>query len=92
MMRHAVVGLMLLVPAALVGQDSNIQNATLRRAIRAYESLDFPQVIVLGRASLRERLTAPERARAEELLGFAFSATNLTDHNQVRTLSEGSFE
>lgn len=78
-MRHVVVGLMLLVPAALIGQDSNIQNATLRRAIRAYESLDFPQVIVLGRASLRERLTAPERARAEELLGFAFSATNQPD-------------
>ncbi len=78
-MRHAVFGLLLLGPAALLGQAPGVQNATLRRAINAYESLDFPQVIVLGRASLRERLTAPERARAEELLGFAFSATNQPD-------------
>lgn len=79
MMRHAVFGLLLLVPVALRGQAPGVQNATLRRAISAYESLDFPQVIVLGRAALRERLSAPERARAEELLGFAFSATNQPD-------------
>lgn len=81
MMRHAVFGLLLLVPVALRGQTPapGVQNATLRRAMNAYESLDFPQVIVLGRAALRERLSAPERARAEELLGFAFSATNQPD-------------
>lgn len=81
MMRHAVFGLLLLVPVALRGQTPapGVQNVTLRRAISAYESLDFPQVIVLGRAALRERLSAPERARAEELLGFAFSATNQPD-------------
>lgn len=77
-MRHFVLGLLLLqVPATLVAQDP--QNATLRRAIQAYERLDFPQVIVLSRAALRERLTSPDRARAEELLGFAFSATNQPD-------------
>jgi hypothetical protein len=77
-MRHLVFALILLAPVPLLGQES-IQNATLRRAIQAYESLDFPQVIVLGRGALRERLTAPERARAEELLGFAFSATSQPD-------------
>ena len=77
-MRHFVLGLLLLqAPFALMAQEP--QNASLRRAINAYESLDFPQVIVLSRAALRERLTAPDRARAEELLGFAFSATNQPD-------------
>jgi hypothetical protein len=79
-MRYAVIGFLLLVPVALRGQVAPPpQNATLRRAIQAYENLDFPQVIVLSRASLRDRLSAAERARAEELLGFAFSATNQPD-------------
>jgi hypothetical protein len=78
-MRYAALGLLaLLVPGAVAAQET-IQNATLRQAIQAYEALDFPQVIVQGRAALRQRLTAPERARAEELLGFAFSATNQPD-------------
>jgi len=78
-MRHSVIGLFaLLVPAVVCAQEP-VQNATLRQAIQAYEALDFPQVIVQSRAALRQRLTAPERARAEELLGFAFSATNQPD-------------
>jgi hypothetical protein len=68
---------LILTPAALASQD--VQNATLRSAIQAYEALDFRQVIVQGRAALRQRLTTQERARAEELLGFAFSATNQPD-------------
>jgi len=55
--------------AAQVGQ-----NATLRRAEQAYDNLDYRQALVLGRASLRERLTGPERARAYELLGFCYGA------------------
>src|SRR5262245_56170204 len=81
-MRHAAVGLLLLVPIALRAQQPappQPQSATLRRAIQAYENLDFPQVIVLSRAALRERLNSAERARAEELMGFAFSATNQPD-------------
>ncbi len=78
-MRRTGLSLLLaLVPAALWSQEI-VQNATLRQAIQAYEALDFPQVIVQGRAALRQRLTAPERARAEELLGFAFSATSQPD-------------
>jgi hypothetical protein len=68
---------LILTPAALASQD--VQNVTLRSAIQAYEALDFRQVIVQGRAALRQRLTTQERARAEELLGFAFSATNQPD-------------
>lgn len=77
-MRRTGLSLLLtLAPAALASQD--VQNTTLRQAIQAYEALDFRQVIVQGRAALRQRLTSPERARAEELLGFAFSATNQPD-------------
>jgi hypothetical protein len=56
-----------------------VQNATLQRAIQAYENVDFAQVLVLARRALAERLSSPERARAEELLGFAYSATNQPD-------------
>ena len=78
-MRYTVLGLLaLLAPAAIAAQET-VQNATLQQAIQAYEALDFPKVIVQGRAALRQRLTAAERARAEELLGFAFSATSQPD-------------
>jgi hypothetical protein len=56
-----------------------VQNATLRRAIQAYDNVDFGQVVPLARAALRERLTTPERARAYELLAFSFAATNQPD-------------
>jgi hypothetical protein len=56
-----------------------IQNATLRRALQAYDNVDFGQVIPLARAALRERLMTAERARAYELLAFAFAATNQPD-------------
>jgi hypothetical protein len=71
--------LALALPVVLTAQEPPIRNTTLRRAIQAYDSLNFAQVIVQGRAALRQRLTAAERARAEELLGFAFSATNQPD-------------
>lgn len=61
------------------GAPPAIQNATLRRAIQAYDNLDFGQVVTVANQALRERLTSPERARAYELLGFAYSATNQPD-------------
>jgi len=69
---------MLLGPGALAAQEA-IQNATLRRAIQAYEAQDYQQVVVQARVALRERLSSDERARAYELLGFAFSATGQPD-------------
>lgn len=75
----------LLVPAMASAQaggapgGSDIQNAILRRAIRAYEAVDFDQALLVGRQALRERLTAAERARAYELLGFVFAATSQPD-------------
>lgn len=69
------------VPRALMAQGVQppIQNTTLRRAIGAYDNLDFAQVVTVANQALRERLTSPERARAYELLGFAYSATNQPD-------------
>ena len=78
MRRIARLALVVLAwPLAISAQA--VQNATLRRAIQAYESLDFAQVMTLANRALGERLTSPERARAYELLGFAFSASNLPD-------------
>ncbi len=78
-MRRTLFALLVLLgPVALSAQEL-VQNTTLRQAIQAYESLEFPRVIVLGRSALQERLTAAERARAYELLGFAFSATSQPD-------------
>ena len=61
----------LLLPIVLAAQT--VQNGTLRRAQQAFENLDYRQALSAGQASLRERLTGYERARAYELLGFAYS-------------------
>ncbi|MGH7520288.1 MAG: hypothetical protein ACREMI_03320 [Gemmatimonadales bacterium] len=61
----------LLMPLAVAAQT--VQNATLRRAQQAFENLDYRQALTAGQASLRERLTGFERARAYELLGFTYS-------------------
>src|SRR5881296_2436205 len=59
-------------PSAAAAQA--VQNATLRRAQQAYDNLEFRQALSLARASLRERLTGAERARAYEILGFGYGA------------------
>jgi len=59
--------------AAWAQAAPSVQNATLRRAVRAYETLDYRQAIPLAQAALRERLSGAERGRAYEILGFAYS-------------------
>lgn len=66
-----LIAAVLLLPGAVLGQT--VQNATLRRAQRAFDNLDYRQALTIGQAALRERLTGFERARAYELLGFTFS-------------------
>ena len=74
------LAMLLIAPAAATAQaGATVQNATLRRAIQAYDNVDFTQAASLARQSLRERLTAPERARAYELLAFVFGGTNQPD-------------
>src|SRR2546422_448181 len=73
-MRHStwlLLAASVLCPPAIAAQG--IQNVTLRRAQQAFENLDYRQALSLGQASLRERLTGFERARAYELLGFSYS-------------------
>jgi len=73
-MRHStwlLLAASVLCPPAIAAQG--IQNVTLRRAQQAFENLDYRQALSLGQASLRERLTGFERARAYELLGFTYS-------------------
>src|SRR2546428_10422249 len=52
------------------------QNVTLRQALQAYDNVDFARAIALARRALLERMSGPDRARADELLGFAYSATD----------------
>ena len=76
MRRPALLAALLLVGPLAAAQ--NVQNITLRRAIQAYDNLDFTQAIAHGQRALSERLSGAERARAYELLGFAYSATDST--------------
>ena len=61
----------LLVPIVVSAQT--IQNATLRRAQQAFDNLEYRQALSAAQASLRERLSGYERARAYEILGFTYS-------------------
>jgi hypothetical protein len=77
----ALAGAVLLAPGAATAQGGTtpVQNLNLRRAVQAYNSADFTQTLTFARQALRERLTAPELARAYELLGFVFGATSQPD-------------
>ncbi len=77
-MRHSGLLLVLVLAWLLPPPASaqNVQNATLRRALAAYDNLDISQAILLGKRALTERLSGAEQARAYELLGFAYSASD----------------
>ncbi len=68
--------ILLALAAPVRAGAQTVQNATLRRALQSYDNLEYRQAITLGQAALRERLTGPERARAYELLGNAYSAVD----------------
>src|SRR2546429_9032237 len=63
------------VAASALGAQ-NVQNATLRQALAAYDNLDIPRAIALARQALSQRLGGDDQARAWELLGFAYSASD----------------
>lgn len=68
---YLFVAVLLLLPVVVAAQT--VQSATLRRAQQAFDNLDYRQALSAAQASLRERLTGYERARAYELLGFTYS-------------------
>ncbi len=70
-----------LLCAALLGGPAVLRaqaprNATLRQAMQAYDALDFARAGALARRALTERMTGADQARAYELLGFTYSATD----------------
>ena len=73
--RFVPIGLALLCGAVTVRAQAP-QNATLRQAIKAYDALDFTRAAELARRALTERMSGPDQARAYELLGFTYSATD----------------
>src|SRR2546427_3610292 len=75
-MRHFGWLLVLAFASPTAAPAQNVQNATLRRALAAYDNLDIGQAILLAKRALTERLSGPEQARAYELLGFAYSASD----------------
>jgi len=83
MRRHVLLALLLalaLAPGMAAQQPAAaVQNATLKRALQAYDNLDYASAIKFAQQSLKERLTSADAARAYELLGFAYSATNAQD-------------
>ena len=75
MSRIRWVVVLTLVAASALGAQ-NAQNATLRQALAAYDNLDIPRAIALARQALSQRLGGDDQARAWELLGFAYSASD----------------
>jgi tetratricopeptide (TPR) repeat protein len=65
---------LLLFPAGAAAQ----QNATVRRALAAYEELDYEGAITAAKSALEERLDRDDQVAAWELLGFAYGAIDST--------------
>src|SRR5713226_8816013 len=75
-MRRCGLLLVLVVVLAPAARAQTPQNADLRQGLQAYDNLDFPRAILLARRALGERMVGSDQARAYELLGFAYSATD----------------
>ncbi|HTR22052.1 MAG TPA: tetratricopeptide repeat protein [Gemmatimonadales bacterium] len=82
MRRTALLALLLALPAVVWAQRPAapaVQNAALNKALQAYNNLEYTQAIAQAQQALKEHLSSAESARAYELLGFAYSATNAQD-------------
>jgi hypothetical protein len=66
--------LALLAVPALRAQE----NATVRQAVAAYDSVRPGDAIRLGKRALTEKLSVADRARTYELLGFAYASMDST--------------
>src|SRR5205809_2121182 len=75
MSRIRWVVVLTLVAASALGAQ-NVQNATLRQALAAYDNLDIPRAIALARQALAQRLGGDDQARAWEMLRVAYSASD----------------
>jgi hypothetical protein len=75
-MRHCGLLLVLVVVLAPAARAQTPQSADLRQALQAYDNLDFARAIALAHRALGARMSGSDQARAYELLGFAYSATD----------------
>ena len=66
--------LSLIVAVPVLGQD----NATVLLAQQAYDELDFPRAITLGRQALSQQLTQDDQVFVHELLGLTYGALDST--------------
>jgi len=74
MRRAALIVLAALAgPGALAAQGAGAQNATLKRAVQAFDNLDLPHAIALAQQALGQHLSAGDQERAYALLGGAYS-------------------
>jgi hypothetical protein len=64
-----------LLCAAVTAAAQTPQNATLKRAVQAYDNLDLNSAISLAHQALGQRMVASDQDRAYSLLGFAYSNT-----------------
>ena len=71
-MHHRLWLVVVFALCATPAVTQTIQNPTLRRAQQAFDNLDYRAALSGAQASLRERLTGYDRARAYELLGFTY--------------------
>lgn len=67
-----VLSALALAPS-MAAQGTGPQNATLKRAMEAYDNLNLPQSIALTQQALGQRLSADDQERAYVLLGSAYS-------------------
>ena len=73
MRRAALIVLAGLAAASLSAQGTGPQNATLKRAVQAFDNLNLPQAISLAQQALSQHLSAGDQERAYALLGGAYS-------------------
>lgn len=73
MRRAAFIVLAGLVAARMGAAQGTPQNATLRRAVQAYDNLNLPQAVTLANQALAQRLNGADQERAYTLLGEAYS-------------------
>jgi len=66
--------LSLIVAVPALGQD----NATVLLAQQAYDELDFPRAVTLGRQALSQQLSRDDQVYVHELLGLTYGALDST--------------
>ena len=73
MRRQALLLFCATLIAASATAQAAPQNATLKKAVQAYDNLNLPQAITLAQQAIAQRLSAGDQERAYTILGSAYS-------------------